>query len=168
MNRSWKPLVLTLVFFAVQAIANSLAIIVANLLNSLTRSPADNEWVRKTLEGADPWFMLLTFLAPVIISVIYMRPLLQIHSQDPARRAEQIRNRVLNAPLMLSLIGISGWVVAILFFFYGAYYNDVPLRPSPTTRTHVPPRSGLREARGRLAMSILIAASGSRVPSARR
>jgi sigma-B regulation protein RsbU (phosphoserine phosphatase) len=121
------------VFFFVLIGANLVAAICLSLLHPLIYPQADLEHIVRTMKGSGA-ISLLAFVIPSVLCIAYIRPLTQAGWDEQNVRDVLARRRLLNAPLVLSLLSISGWLFEIVVFFFGAYRNDVPLRWSATTR----------------------------------
>jgi serine phosphatase RsbU (regulator of sigma subunit) len=112
------------VYGIVLLVANLIAVACMSLLYPLIRTEADMESSVQALEGFG-WLMLLTFVIPIVIATIYSRPFHRpLEIKDPSALQKR---RALNAPLVMSLIGVIGWITAILILFPAALINGVTL-----------------------------------------
>ncbi len=109
------------IYFFAFGMPNLIAVQILSLfLSHLIRTPADQEIVLQTLKGSTA-VTIATFLIPILVSGFYLYPIgkacITKTSSDLARR------RILNAPLILSLIGMSGWLMECLYFTYSFYQH---------------------------------------------
>ena len=131
MAETQKPLRLSTVngvFMGVLLGANFIAATSMSFVYPLIRTETEFEVIRRTFEGLVV-LSLLSFVIPSLIGVWYCVPFFKTPREEIMRDAPPlVKTRLLNAPLILSLIGVTGWVTAIATFFFGAYVNHVPYR----------------------------------------
>jgi serine phosphatase RsbU (regulator of sigma subunit)/HAMP domain-containing protein len=113
------------IYGIVLVVANLIAIILMMPIYPLIRTDADFEVLERTFAGWVGWSFILTFAIPVALGSLYQRPIENpLMLRDPS--PEQKR-RLLNAPLLMSLVGVTGWLTAALTLFPAAWINDVAL-----------------------------------------
>jgi hypothetical protein len=119
------------VFIGVLIGANFLTATSMSLLYPLIRSEANLEHYQRVMEGLAAT-VLLNFLIPSVLCGVYIRPL---ERPRPDRLPSALaKRRLLDAPLMLSLLSMTGWLTSIAVFFLGAIINDVSLQLVPAVR----------------------------------
>jgi adenylate cyclase len=116
------------VFMSVLLGANFIAAASMSFVYPLIRTETEFEVIRRTFEGLAV-LSLLSFVIPSLIGVWYCIPFFKASREEITRDLSPlVKTRLLNAPLILSLIGVTGWVTAIATFFLGASINHVPFR----------------------------------------
>lgn len=119
------------VFVVVLLGANFLTALSMTLLNPLIRNEEDLEFFKRAYEGL-ALLNLAYFLVPSILCGFYVGPLGEIRPELPL--SPLAKRRLLNGPLMMSLLSISGWLMVVVGFFIGAFINGVSLRWGPVGR----------------------------------
>jgi serine phosphatase RsbU (regulator of sigma subunit) len=119
-----RVFMLNSVYAIVLLVANLFAVWSMGLLYPLIRTEADRDVFLNAMDGFG-WLSLLTFVIPIVIAGIYSRPLnrpLEIKDPSPLQK-----RRALNAPLVMSLIAVTGWLTAIVILVPAALINGVTL-----------------------------------------
>jgi hypothetical protein len=78
-------------------------------LHPLIYPQADLEHIVRTVKGSGA-ISLLAFVIPSVLCIIYIRPLTRAGWDEQNVRDALAKSRLLNAPLVLSLLSISGWL----------------------------------------------------------
>jgi serine phosphatase RsbU (regulator of sigma subunit) len=121
-----RVFVLNGIFGIVLLAANLFAVICMQPLYPLIRTEGDIQTQQQIFAGWVSWSSLLTFVVPIVLGSIYYRDVqrpLEIRDRSPLEK-----RRLLNAPLLMSLIGVTGWLTAILTLFPAALINGVTLQ----------------------------------------
>ena len=108
-------------------LANFVAAISINFLSPLLHSQADWEVISQ-VEGYSIGSLvpLLSFLIPSILATLYIFPVYQIcFTRKFSASFNLAQRRLLNMPLVLSLIGLFGWLISIMGY-YGLIRNQDP------------------------------------------
>jgi serine phosphatase RsbU (regulator of sigma subunit) len=116
------------VFMGVGLGANFIAAISMSFVYPLIRTETEVEVILRTLDGLGALW-LLSFAIPSLIGLWYVAPMFRAPRDEIINHPSPlVKKRLLNAPLILSLVGVTGWLTAIASFFCGAFVNHVPLR----------------------------------------
>jgi serine phosphatase RsbU (regulator of sigma subunit) len=119
-----RVFLLNSIFAIVLICANLIAAASMSALFPLIRTAADIDTMQQAYEGFD-WLTLGYFVIPIVLGILYARPLSHLlRIQDPSPLQQR---RLLNAPLMMSLIGMTGWLTSAVSLFLVALINDVTL-----------------------------------------
>jgi serine phosphatase RsbU (regulator of sigma subunit) len=113
------------VYVVVLVGANFLTALSMTLLYPLIRNEADIEFFKRAYEGL-ALLNLAYFLVPSILCGFYVRPLSELRPELPL--SPLAKSRLLNGPLVMSLLSITGWLTVVVGFFIGAFINGVSLR----------------------------------------
>jgi adenylate cyclase len=100
-------------------LANFVAAISISFLSPLLHSQADRE-VITSVEGygTGPVVPLLSFLIPSILATLYIFPVYRIcFTRKFSNSFDLAQRRLLSMPLVLSLIGLFGWLISIMGYF---------------------------------------------------
>jgi sigma-B regulation protein RsbU (phosphoserine phosphatase) len=105
--------------------ANFAAVLCISQMYPYIRTEADMDTLSQALEGSG-WLTLAYFLIPMALATTYYRPVAHpLDIRDPTPRQKR---RLLNAPLVMSLIGMTGWATAVVSLFPMAAINNVSLQ----------------------------------------
>jgi sigma-B regulation protein RsbU (phosphoserine phosphatase) len=119
-----RAFVLNNVFAIVLIGANLIAAVSMGSLGPLMRTEAGTDTMKQAFEGVG-WLTLVDFLIPIVLGTLYALPVR--HPLQVRNPSELQKRRLLNAPLVMSLIGMTGWLVAIVSLFPAALTNGVAL-----------------------------------------
>ena len=134
MQKRSLSLLLNSVYPIVLIGANLTGSAATSFLDPLIHTEADLELLSQAFEGFQ-MTTLLSILVPTVLCIIYSLPISLSGSNAQVDQPSSLsRRRLLNAPLVLSLLSGTGWLMMILNFFVGAYINQVPLRLSAAMR----------------------------------
>ena len=112
------------VFFVVLVGANFAAAASMSTLSSLIRTESDTEYFASVHQGLAA-SVILNFIVPSVLCALYLRPFGELRQgSQPSMRAQR---RLLNAPLLMSLISMTGWLVGIGVFIFGVLVNNLSL-----------------------------------------
>ena len=119
------------VYVPIPFISNAVTIMSLTFLQSLLLPVSVNELFSNTPQ----WVRLTAQIAPhpivTTIIFVYVWPVLRTtfpsHAHAPV--SERASARLLNFPLTISLMGMSGWFIAYAFLFF-AYYIHLPVFPA--------------------------------------
>jgi adenylate cyclase len=121
-----------LVFLGVIYFASAAVVISFPSWLPLIRTEAHNDVILPALKGTEN-LIYLNFLLPLAIAVYYSWPVLKAcQKKDKLEPSCLAKRRVLNAPLMLGLIMMLGWVIQIMVFIIGGFVNGVTFHFEPT------------------------------------
>jgi len=112
------------VYFIVLVGANFIAAVSMAALASVIRTESDTEYYASAFRGFGA-SVILNFIVPSILCILYLGPFSELRQGGPP--SAQAKKRLLNAPLVMSLISMTGWLVGIVIFIAGAFVNDVSL-----------------------------------------
>jgi serine phosphatase RsbU (regulator of sigma subunit) len=104
--------------------ANFSAVVCMGSVYPLVRTEADMRTISQAFEGFG-WLPFVYFLIPIVLATVYSRPLGPL--LQARERSALEKRRMLNAPLLMSLISMTGWLASVVGFFLGAVINDVAL-----------------------------------------
>ena len=119
-----RTFILNGVFGIVLLGANLVAAIWMSFVYPLVRTEADMRTISQAFEGIG-WLPLVYFLIPIVLGAAYYRPVAPLLQRRERSALE--KRRMLNGPLLMSLISMTGWLASVVGFFLGAAINDVAL-----------------------------------------
>lgn len=109
----WAYLTFALVVGA-NLLANRTTAVTIRLMRSL--SPFALQ-VRLHDEGWLPWFNSVAFSVPIVIGVVYLRPLIAyFRAGCPRPAAAIVERRAISGPLFVACIGFLSWLASVVFF----------------------------------------------------
>lgn len=120
-------ILIVLVFWGVIMAANLLAVLSFEIIGNWVHLEKQIGIMLQIKKGMEDWFFPITFLVPNIIIVVYLWPLLELLYSKKKFLSSLVKRRLLNAPLMLALLGITGWLTAIALHMFGIWKNQVPV-----------------------------------------
>lgn len=122
MRRSKKPPSLLLAISLIAGatlVANFLAAISSAFLSPLFHAQSDWQIMVDVVEySLGPVIPLTSFLIPSVLATIYIFPVYRIcYTKELGHTLSLAQRRLLNMPLVLGLIGLSGWLIGALDYF---------------------------------------------------
>ncbi len=97
--------------------ANMIAVVAMMPIYKIIRSADDWKILTRVLEGTNEILMVFTFLVPFTIINIYLYPVLRpLLASGKNETVNVIKKRIINSPLVISMITIAGWIVMAVGF----------------------------------------------------
>lgn len=134
-NMESPPQKLSLSFFislsyGIFFLSNSLAIAMSSFLYPWTRTAEDQAYLIQAFEFVPKWSFLVYFGVPTFFVTLYVMPVLVAVKKQQVTPAAQLV--ILDAPLVVSIIGVIGWFLSFGSYLVGVYLSDMilALRPS--------------------------------------
>jgi sigma-B regulation protein RsbU (phosphoserine phosphatase) len=112
------------VYFVVLVGANFIAALTMTALSSLIRTESDTTYFVSVHRGLDSSW-ILSFIVPSVLCVLYLQPFNEL--RQGGQSSMRAKSRLLNAPLLMSLISMTGWLVGIAVFIFGVFVNHLSL-----------------------------------------
>ncbi len=123
------------IFSGVVLGANMIAMLSMELVSPLMYPHEYEDYISNILRYDDLLIRALSFLVPTIISIIYLLPIYQtINKKDINYFHPIAKKRLLTSPLILGLVGLIGWGMAFLGYFYRVYKHYLPLLIEPAIK----------------------------------
>ena len=115
--------------------ANMIAMLSMELVSPLMNTLEYVDFLAAVFSDEGWEIRMLAFLVPTIVSILYLLPIYKtVYKNEIGFIPFITKKRLLNSPLILGLVGLIGWGVAFLGYFYLVYKHDLPLLIEPAIR----------------------------------
>lgn len=134
-RKTWNPIAVSVTFMIIPLFTNFVTWVCQLILTDWILTPADQALVDATFQGTVILVFWLPFLVPFGLGLFYLWPLIRATRYHKVRPpTDQEKRRLLNAPFVSGLIGVVGWLISIVGFFYGVYTNQIAPPPITSVR----------------------------------
>lgn len=106
-------------------IANIIAVITLHFSYPLMRTLEVQKVISESSKG-DDFIYCMSFALPTMISFFYIIPILKASKIAKIPIAATAKRRLINTPLVVSSIGVLGWIIGIFGLIFGMYNNNIP------------------------------------------